>query len=469
MAQKFTDLFLKGLKAKDKEYTARESGGFGVRVMPSGRKVLFYLYRVDGQRRFLNLGDYPATDLKEARKKFEAAQAQVKLLKNGLPGGVDPVEVKTTKSVEREERRKAPTVSDLCTEYLERHAKRKKRSWQKDEEILNRDVLPAWGKRKAKDIRKSDIVELMERIVMRGAPIMANYCFAILRKMYNWAIEQDILETTPFIGVKLPSVKNARDRVLSEAEIKTFWASLNRTDLNMSYGVKQALRLVLVTAQRPGEILGMHSSEIDGNWWTIPAERTKNGKTHRVYLTETALDLIGDLKIKDKKTGKDVFRGYIYPSPVKKDKDGNELEIKKPIGDTSLSVAVARNLAHPLTDKKGNPLLDEEGKAVTENRFGIDHFTPHDLRRTAATLMAKGGEMDEVIDAVLNHSKQGVIKVYNQYRYDNEKQKAMEALAEKLQVITTPPLKGIFKLVNGKKVRRIYNSEGVEIGAEPPT
>lgn len=425
MAEKFTDLLLKGLKPESKEYTKREKGGFGVRVMPSGRKVFFFLYRVDGQRRFLNLGDYPTTDLKEARKKFEAAAAQVKLLKNGLPGGADPVEVKTDKSVEREERRKAPTVADLCADYIERHAKRKKRSWRKDEEILKRDVLPGWGKRKAKDIRKADVTELMERIVLRGAPIMANYCFAVVRKMFNWAVEQDILETTPFIGAKLPSAKNARDRVLSEPEIKTFWNSLDRTDLNMSVDVKRALRLILVTAQRPGEVIGMHSNEIDGHWWTIPAERAKNGKSHRVYLTDTALSLIGDTDGK----------GYIFPTPVKKDRSGAVIEIEQPIGDTALSVAVARNRAYPVTDAKGNPLYLKDGKPATENRLEVDHFTPHDLRRTAATFMAQNGEMDEVIDAVLNHSKQGVIKVYNQYRYDKEKQAALEAWEQKIKII----------------------------------
>lgn len=425
MAEKFTDLFLKGLKSEAKEYTKREKGGFGVRVMPSGRKVFFFLYRVDGQRRFLNLGDYPATGLKEARDKYEGAAAQVKLLKNGLPGGADPVEVKTDKSAEREERRKAPTVADLCADYIERHAKRKKRSWRKDEEILKRDVLPGWGKRKAKDIRKADVTELMERIVLRGAPIMANYCFAVVRKMFNWAVEQDILETTPFIGAKLPSAKNARDRVLSEPEIKTFWNSLDRTDLNMSVDVKRALRLILVTAQRPGEVIGMHSNEIDGHWWTIPAERAKNGKSHRVYLTDTALSLIGDT------TGK----GYIFPTPVKKDRSGAVIEVEQPIGDTALSVAVARNRAYPVTDAKGNPLYLKDGKPATENRLEVDHFTPHDLRRTAATFMAKNGEMDEVIDAVLNHSKQGVIKVYNQYRYDKEKQAALEAWEQKIKII----------------------------------
>jgi integrase len=128
----------------------------------------------------------------------------------------------------------------------------------------------------------------------------------------------------------------------------------------------------------------MHASEIDGQWWTIPAERAKNGKTHRVYLIATALKLIGDT----------AGKGYIFPTPHR----GKE----RSVGDTTLTVAVSRNLAIPLTDGKGKPLYDGQGKPATENRLGGDHFTPHDLRRTAATFMASMGFMDEIIDAVLN-------------------------------------------------------------------
>lgn len=421
MVQKFTDLFLKSLKPNDKEYTARERGGFGIRVMPSGRKVFFYLYRVDGQRRFLNLGEYPEVELKEARKKYEAAAAQVKLLKDGLPGGADPVQVKTDKKFERETHRKAPTVADLCSDYIERHAKRKKRSWRKDEQVLNRDVIPVWGQRKAKDITKGDVIRLTEAIIDRGAPIMANYVFQVSRKMFNWAVEQDILNTTPFLGTKLPSATNSRERVLSEAEIKILWANLDRKDLNMSAGVRRCLKLILLTGQRPNEVSGMHAMEIDDHWWTLPVERQKVAKTkegkrgpHRVYLTNMALELIGET----------IDKGYIFPSPFK--------EIEQPLGDTALAVAVGRNLAYPLTDKNGKPLYNKDGTPATENRLGVNHFTPHDLRRTCATFLAKNGEMDEVIDAVLNHAKKGVIKIYNQYRYDKEKQLALEAWERKL-------------------------------------
>jgi integrase len=122
-------------------------------------------------------------------------------------------------------------------------------------------------------------------------------------------------------------------------------------------------------------------------------------------------------------------KGYIFHTPLTKKEQS--------IAAQALIVAVARGLAFPLTDDKGNQLFKKDGKPATENRLEIDHFTPHDLRRTAATFMAKAGEMNEVIDAVLNHTKQGVIKVYNQYRYDLEKQKSLETWERKLISIVT--------------------------------
>lgn len=94
-------------------------------------------------------------------------------------------------------------------EYIEKHAKRFKKSWAKDEAIFNRDVIPAWGKRKAEDITKRDVILLLEKILDRGSPGMANNYFQIIRKMFNFALGRDILPHTPCAGIKLPDSKIA--------------------------------------------------------------------------------------------------------------------------------------------------------------------------------------------------------------------------------------------------------------------
>lgn len=405
----FTDTMILRLKPKEKKYVRGEGNGFSIRVMPSGVKSWLYVFSFDGKRREMNLGGYPDVTLETARSKFEDARKKVK-------NGIDPM----LELEERAEaRRKAPTVANLVEEYIERHAKRFKRSWAKDQRILNYDVVPTWGKCKAADIARRDVKALLEKIVDRGSPAMANNTFQVIRKMFNWAVECEILPYTPCLGLKLPTPKLSRDRVFSESEIKTFWGNLDGCAISTE--IKSALKLQLITAQRPGEVIAMHTSEIEGDWWTIPAEKAKNGKAHRVFLSGMAHEVINQA-IESVKQLRGIpedqeYSGFIFPSPHRaKEKEPGEKQ--KSINQTAMGIAVGRNLK-------------------PDNKFGMEHFTPHDLRRTAATFMAESGEMDEVIDAILNHAKQGVIKVYNQYRYAKEKQTALESWARKLTSIIT--------------------------------
>ncbi len=346
-----------------------------------------------------------------------------------MESGIDPNKQKKELIRLEEEEKRLITMQTLVSDYIELHAKRFKRTWQMDESLLNKEVVPAWGKRKAIEITKRDVLQQLECILERGSPGTANKTFQIIRKMFNFAVERDILPFSPCNGLKLPAPNNTRDRVLSDSEIRTFWNNLPTCAI--SDELRNALKLVLITAQRPGEVIGIHTDEIDGSWWTIAADRSKNGKAHRVPLTELALDIIKQSiertkKVRELPVDKE-YCGYVFPSP--------HLQKKESIERHALSVTTARNLKWPLIDNKGKPVLDKKGEQVTENRFGIGHFTPHDLRRTAATFMAESGEMDEVIDAVLNHAKQGVIKVYNQYRYDKEKQAALKSWERKLNGI----------------------------------
>jgi len=418
---KLTDNTIKNLKPSEKKYfihgdMSNDRHGFAICVyprsekFPAGTKSWFFIYKFEGKRCFLRLGKYPTVSLAEARVKFDNHWAIYISGKN--PGLVN-------KETELE-RIKAPTVKYLCEEYMEKHAKRFKKSWKEDERILARDVIPVLGKRKASDIIKRDILILLESIIDRGSPSMANNSFQVIRKMFNFATERDILQFSPCTGLKLPTQKKSRERVLSEDEIKSFWNNIGACA--MSEEIQNALKLILVTAQRPGEVIGMHTSEIDGDWWIIPAERAKNGKAHRVYLTAIAKQIIGNAishaRILQEIPAGTVYYGFIFACPHKNK--------GKSINRHALSIAVMRNLAFPLLDDKGTPIINKDGKKQTFNNFAINHFTPHDLRRTAATFMAKSGQMNEVIDAVLNHTMQGIIKVYNLYSYEKEKQSALE-------------------------------------------
>jgi integrase len=425
---KFTDIAIKSLKPTEKKYYIREAEGFALRVMPSGVKTFLFIYNHEGKRKEMNLGNYPGVDLATARRRHNDAW---KLHQKGQDPAALELEAK-------EERRKAPTFAELVDEYMHKHVKLHKKGWNEEKQthedlrILERDALPAWGKRKAADISKRDVVLLLEKIVERGAPGSANGNFKVLRKLFNFAVERDILKISPCYGVKMPAPLVRKERYLTDAEIKTFWNSLDTCQVSES--VKPALRLILATGQRPGEVIGMHTDEIDGVWWTIPAERSKNGRAHRIYLTKTARELI-DAAVRYVKLIRELpadttYNGYVFPCP--------HAAKNQPIATSAVAHAIRRNYEMPVTHK-GKPVYDGQGKPVTENRLGVDFFTPHDLRRTAATHMSTLGIMDEVIDAVLNHVKTGIIRTYNLNRYDKEKQAALETWERKLNSI----LKGI--------------------------
>jgi len=388
---KLTDLSLKNLKAKAERYEVWEEGrhGFGVRVTPKGHKSFIYMYRFGGKARRLTLGHYPAMSLAEARQAHADART---LLEKGFDPGAKAVS-------EREEQRKAPTVADLAQEYLEKWAevRKRERSIREDKRILDKDVLPAWGTLKALDITRRDVINLLDEIVDRGAPIMANRTLAVIRKMFNFAVTRDIVPVSPCVGVQAPAPEQQRDRVLTPDEIRALWQSLEVA--KMAEGTKLALKLQLVTAQRKGEIVSAAWEEIDllEGWWTIPGEKSKNNLPHRVPLSPLAVELFqaakfiaGDLP-------------WVFPSP----RGGKHITPE----------AIDHALRRPGSEALGFT------------------FVPHDLRRTAASLMTGMGIPRLVVSKILNHVERGITAVYDRHTYDGEKRQALEKWSRKLKSI----------------------------------
>ena len=403
MTLKFTDKAIKALEPKDKRYVVMETNGvgFGVRVTPTGTKSWIFVYRLKGKLYRMTFGEYPAMSLANARQEHAAAR---KLLKSGI----DPA---TAVQRAHEEMRQAPTVEELIKEFIAAGVKAKgNRTWREYQRNLEKDVIPEWGERKARDIKKRDVVLLLEKIGARGSKNQSNQVFKIIRRMFNFALERDVLEFNPCLGVKFLFPETKKDRFLGADEIRALWSALENEDAPISEAMKRALKLVLVTMQRPGEVIGAHANEIDGEWWTIPAERSKNKKEHRVYLTPLAKTLFQAEESK----------GYLFPNP----RSGFSLDTPEPMETNALSKA-ARRLLEPVKLKN-----ETKPQVLT-----IEKFTPHDLRRTGATHLAELGYSDEIIGAVLNHTRPGVTSIYNRYRYDKEKRQALEAWARKLDTI----------------------------------
>jgi integrase len=404
-SNRLTDSKIKGLikcppdKGKPPKVFFEAGGqGFGIRIHPTRKATFFLEYRFDERKRNLTIGSYPQVTLRRARE--EVVKALVK-----IEDGTDPgLERKIGKQTDRN----ALSVNDLAVEYIEKYAKPNKKSWKKDQEMLNRDVIPIIGTRKAKDIRKRDIVALLDRIVERGTSkkpcgSMANRVRALLITMFKFAVQRDILDSSPCVYLNVPHKEKARERDLDEKEIKTFWKGLDKA--GMIDSIKLALKFILVTGQRPGEVVSAEWSEIDikKKSWEIPSSRTKNGRLHCIPLSTLALDLLREAK----QNSDDSL--WLFPSPFRKLEDNR-------IAGGSLPHAVQGNLP----------------------KLGIDHFTPHDLRRTAATQMTEAGVNRLTVSKILNHSEKGVTgKVYDKYSYDKEKRQALEKWARKLESILT--------------------------------
>lgn len=419
---KFTDIFIKSLKSEAKKYYRRESDGFTIRVMPSGVKTWLLVYTVDGKRKEMNLGQYPHVSLATARERYNDAK---KVLGNGL----DPGAIEQEKKLER---RRTPILADFVDEYIKIYAKPKLKSWEKVEQALKREIVPVLGKKKITDIKRRDVVLLLDTVASR-APVMANRLLAYVRHMFSWAVDRDVLEINPLAGMKRPGGKEeSRERNLSADEIRALWGALDRDDLNMTDQIRRAIKLVLVTAQRPGEVINIHTSEINGNWWTIPGSKTKNGQTHRVYLTKTAVSLLGDVTEK----------GFVFKAAR---------EDNRPMTELAMNMAIRRHLNWPLRDDDGNPLYNKDGKPAVKNRLGVAHFTPHDLRRTATTLMAQSKIIKEHRERVTNHKLGKIDGTYNLHDYDDEKQMALEALERKLLSIVSGAESNVISIAAGKK------------------
>jgi integrase len=388
-----TDRTVRGLKPPSTgrlDVWDADHPGFGLRISAAGRRTWILMYRMGKTLRRLTLGRYPTLGLADARAK--AIQALRDVDKGADPGR------------QKMEDRRAETFADLASEYIERHAS-KKRSGREDVRILNGSphkkktgkvphvpLVTRWGPRRLKDIKRRDVRELLDEVATR-APIMANRTLALVRKMFNFAIEHEWLESNPCHMVKRPGEEKQRERVLSDDELRRVWTALE----GESPLITALFRIRLLTAQRGSEVHGAAWAELDlaSGWWTIPAERSKNGLAHRVPLSPQAVHVLK------------LWRETVGDSPW----------------------------VFPSTKHKG-PHIAHAQKAIERivRASGVQ-FRGHDLRRTAASLMVGAGVPRLVVSKILNHVETGVTAVYDRHGYDLEKRAALDFWGKRLDQI----------------------------------
>jgi integrase len=385
-------------------------------IQPSGVKSWALRYRHAGYSRKLTIGRLPVFDLAEARAKArEALQA--------IAAGQDPARDKReTRQKSRSDEPARDLVAAQIETFLARYVRpnNKPRVATQVERRLRNHVLPAWGTKRVQDVARRDVVELLDAIVDAGAPATANKVLQTLRTFFNWLTDRSVLQASPCARVKPPAPNTSRDRVLSDDELGLLWRAAG--DVGGPFG--GFARFLLLTAQRREEVAGLRRSEIKGTVWTIPAGRTKSGIEQDVPLSEAAVRIIAAAPVIGTSDhvftakGKGPIAGY---SDVKRKLDERILEL-----------------------------------AAAEGREAPPAWTFHDLRRTAASGMARLGVAVNVIEAVLAHrggEVSGVAATYNRWRYLPEKRRALELWAAHVAQIAGAPAPSLNRKLAGEIAR----------------
>jgi integrase len=342
--------------------------GLALRISYGGGKSWVFFYRIRGRLRRMTLGTYPALGLAEAREAWREARREAQ-------SGRDP------SRAGKGEKPSSDFKSVAAQWILRDQAKNKSRALVA--RMIDLNVLPAWEHRQIGEIGRRDVLDVIDAIVDRGAPITARKVHAHLHRLFRWAVGRGIVESNPLADLPKPGAETTRDRVLSDEELLAVWNAAG--EIAWQFGC--AVRLLILTGARREEIGQLRWSEVKAADIELDGPRTKNGKPHDIPLSTPARAIIKALpRIKDS--------AFVFT-----------IDGLKPIS--------------------GWP----RAKARIDELAGIAPWRIHDLRRTTATGLQKLKTPLQVTEAILGHtagSRAGVVGIYQRHDYADEKRAALE-------------------------------------------
>jgi integrase len=383
--------------------------GLVLRITSNGARSFAYRFRHPHSRKTLRatIGPYPATTLEAARKRAKEMAAQV-------AHGTSPFEARNA------EREAAPTrtFQALADRYLKEHAERHKRprSAEEDRRNLAVHVLPKWAKRDFRAIRRADVIELVESIVSSGKHAAGNRVHALISKIFSFGVDCDLLEANPAARLRKRGVEKVGRRVLDDGELKVLWRGIVLPPVSRQVGL--ALRLALLTATRASEIAGARKAEFqdldnpERAAWLVPGERAKNKRDHLILLAPLAVETV--------KNAVDLSGDGEFLFPTRLGRGG-------PIDRHTLTVAMVR--------------FAKSLKGPTAKTWHAEPPTPHDLRRTCNSRLAKLGIPKEIRDRTLNHItslRDPESRHYNVHEYGREKREALARWAAEIEALIKP-------------------------------
>lgn len=391
--------------------------GFGVRVTAAGAKSYIYQYRLGGReapKKRMTIGRHgsPWTP--------DTARKQAERLAHMVGQGIDPA------LAAKERRRESVTLAfgKYAEGFIDDYLKEQwPGGWDLAAGILRRDAIPFFGSTPLKSITRGRISEFLDSLADR--PAVRRNAFAVLRRMYRWAVNRGDVEHSPLAMMDAPPSPASRERVLSDGELRQVWEAAG----TLGYPFEGMFRLLIATGQRREEVSGLPWSELDRKTatWTLPAARAKNNQTHLVPLSPLAIETI------------DTIAMALNPPD-----DGKELEwpskgfVLTTTGETAVSGYSKAKLRLDKAIAKA-----EAAAALKADRdpVPVEGWRVHDLRRTVATGLQRLGVRFEVTEAVLNHvsgAKSGVAGVYQRHNWKAEKRTALDAWGRHVTGLLVP-------------------------------
>jgi integrase len=360
-----------------------------------------FRYRFEGKQRVMNLGSYSDLSLADARKTAKDLRARVAL---GHDVAAEKQERKAAAVAKLEAEKRAVTVAHLADEYFERMILGRWKHPNIVRSRIEKDIKPNIGRLKVEDVKPSHIDAMLQAIVKRGAPTIANDVLRWTRRMFDFAVKRHMAQYNPAAAFDLSDAggkEEARERALSREELVLLFEAM-RTAKGFSHENLLAVKLLLLLAVRKQELTGApwREFDLDKAVWYLPAERTKTETAIDIPLPSPAVEALRELHR--------LACGSEWVFPARK----TQHRMIPHIHENTLNVALA----------KVKPLMP-----------GVEPFTPHDFRRTARTHLAKLGGDPYIAERCLNHKIKGVEGIYNRHDYFDERRKVLDLWAKYLE------------------------------------